>query len=172
MPSHPVRLDTVVDEVLEVMAPLAARRDQTLQVDVPPLEVLAKGELLHIALGNLADNAIRYSPKSSLIVIAAIADDKPLRLSVRDHGPGMSESDCALALQPFVRLHEGPEIGSGLGLTIVSRVARALGGELSLQAPREGTGLEATLLLPLRAGAAQGLAAERRSYAAAKRSRH
>jgi len=69
-----------------------------------------------------------------------------LQIQVRDHGPGLSAEECAQALQRFWRKTSATQ-GSGLGLTIVQRIAESAGGQLHL-APG-APGLVATLSLPL-----------------------
>ncbi|MDH1701536.1 ATP-binding protein [Comamonas terrigena] len=69
-----------------------------------------------------------------------------LQIQVRDHGPGLSAEECAQALQRFWRKTSATQ-GSGLGLTIVQRIAESAGGQLHL-AP-SAPGLVATLSLPL-----------------------
>lgn len=69
-----------------------------------------------------------------------------LQIQVRDHGPGLSAEECAQALQRFWRKTSATQ-GSGLGLTIVQRIAESAGGQLHL-AP-DAPGLVATLSLPL-----------------------
>jgi signal transduction histidine kinase len=73
-----------------------------------------------------------------------------LQIQVRDHGPGLSAEECAQALQRFWRKTSATQ-GSGLGLTIVQRIAESAGGQLHLATGAPG--LVATLSLPLQRGA-------------------
>jgi len=80
-------------------------------------------------------------------------------LSVTDHGPGIPEGDRKHAVERFVRLDSSrSQPGSGLGLSLASAVATLHGGELRLGDAHPG--LVATLVIPARVGAADGLAAQ------------
>ncbi len=122
-------LNTTVDisrEVIEVAAVLqdmAQAKLQLLTVDAPqPVMIMADSELLQAMISNLVTNAIKYSPPDTHIAIKVSTES----IMVTDHGPGMAEEERARALQRFVRLHDGDQSGSGLGLSIVARVAHAL----------------------------------------------
>src|SRR5690606_34482454 len=104
--------------------------------------------LLLVALRNLIDNAMRYAPvESSILVRIECQNDGFACISVLDDGPGLSEEDRVQAVN---RLWRGDlrQPGYGLGLSIVSAIARRYGGELELLG-RDGRGLEARLSLPL-----------------------
>jgi signal transduction histidine kinase len=103
--------------------------------------------LLVSALRNLLDNALRYSPPQSTVRLSVVRhDDRSVRFRVIDDGPGLSQADCSQAVQRFWR--RGPSShGSGLGLSIVSEIARRHGGSLHLE-PGPASGLVANLLLP------------------------
>lgn len=92
---------------------------------------LPKIELDRI-LSNLIENAFSYG--DAPLEIRTEARNGRYRLSVRDHGPGMPTEDFDRALRPFVRLDaaRSGDAHCGLGLTIVRRLARRYGGELSL----------------------------------------
>ncbi len=98
-------------------------------------------------LTNLLDNAIKYGHCAEIDVA-----DRPdrLTLTIRDHGPGITESELRRVFKPFYRL-EGSRNrdtgGTGLGLSIARNVARAHGGDLTLRNHPAG-GLEAMLEIP------------------------
>lgn len=100
-------------------------------------------DLLEVALRNLIDNAIRYSPEGGEIGVS-LRSDGPLVLAVRDNGPGVPEDELPRLTERFFRGASVTAEGSGLGLTIVSRIAELHGATLEL-ANREGGGLEARL---------------------------
>lgn len=112
-----------VIEVASVLQDMAQAKLQTLMVDAPrPVMILADSELLRAMISNLVTNAIKYSSPGTHIAIKVLQDS----ITVIDHGPGLAEEERARALQRFVRLHDGDQSGSGLGLSIVARVAHAL----------------------------------------------
>lgn len=102
--------------------------------------------LLTCAVTNLLDNALRHHRGSTAITIALrLCEGASVDISVRDHGPGLTEQECTQALQRFWR-KGGSGPGSGLGLTIARRIAESAGGSLHL-APAQ-PGLLARLQLP------------------------
>ena len=81
------------------------------------------------------------------VVVEANGDADHVRLSVSDHGPGVPVGDRERVVQRFVRLEQSrSQPGSGLGLSLVSAVARLHGGELRLE--DNAPGLRAILVLP------------------------
>lgn len=108
--------------------------------------VAAPCGLVASALRNLLDNALRSAPAPVTLRVERRDQDR-LSFLVLDRGPGLSEAECAQAVQRFWRRSKaGP--GSGLGLSIVGSIASRCGGELSLR-PREGGGLSAELTMRL-----------------------
>ena len=97
---------------------------------------------------NLVDNAARYGGVS--IEVNTRHDDDSVTLSVLDRGPGIRSTDPNSLIKPFARenVARGPQLGAGLGLSIVDRIARAHGGSLALGNRSEG-GLAATVTLPV-----------------------
>lgn len=89
-----------------------------------------QGDALQLreAMANLLDNALRYTPRGSAVTLKVEADGERTRLQVEDNGPGLSEADMAHVFQRFWRASELPG-GCGLGLAIVSEIARRHGGE-------------------------------------------
>jgi two-component system sensor histidine kinase QseC len=104
--------------------------------------------LAAIALGNLLDNAIRYSPPDTDIVVIVSREAGHARAMVRDQGPGIPAGRRAEAMRRFARLGSGDAEGSGLGLSIVARVAELHAATFILGEGPHGRGLEATLRFP------------------------
>ncbi|MBS0466740.1 MAG: sensor histidine kinase N-terminal domain-containing protein [Proteobacteria bacterium] len=103
--------------------------------------------LLTSALSNLLDNALRHQQGSAPIEARlALQADGRLSIAIRDHGPGLTPEECQIATQRFWRKNASGN-GSGLGLTLVQRIAESAGGQLTL-APA-APGLRATLEFPL-----------------------
>ena len=104
-------------------------------------------DLLEVALRNLIDNAIRYSPEKSEVTVFLQADAGGMALGVRDNGPGVAPDELPRLMERFYRGASVTAEGSGLGLTIVSRIAELHGATLEL-ANREGGGFEVRLRWP------------------------
>ena len=95
---------------------------------------------------NLVGNATRYSPEGSTVRIELSGEDGRARVRVHDQGPGVDEKDRERVFEKFERLGRSGDGGSGLGLYISRRLARAMGGELSVTSkPDEGASFELEL---------------------------
>lgn len=101
------------------------------------------------AVGNLLDNAVRYTPCEGEISLALRAADGHLSIAVEDSGSGFSAEALSKGEQPFFTSEASrPQNGHlGLGLYFVARVVRSHGGELRLS--NTGHGGRAEVLLPL-----------------------
>ena len=99
---------------------------------------------------NLLENSAKYADRRQPIEIAITADHaaEHLQIQVADRGASLSSQDCRAMLKPFTRLaNAGSHPGSGLGLTVVRRLAVGNGGTISAT-PRPGGGLVVSLYLP------------------------
>jgi len=102
------------------------------------------------AVDNLVDNALRFAPARSSIVLAARAAGPDLIIEVRDHGPGFPAEFLPHAFERFRRPDTGrarSDGGAGLGLAIVSAIAQAHGGRATALNPPEG-GAKVVIELP------------------------
>ena len=126
-------------------------RERGIVIDAPkPGESApAIGEFRRVLqiLLNLLGNAIRYSPAESQVWIRVESDDGRARMTVADQGEGLSEEQQARLFDKFERLGRTGDGGSGLGLYISHRLARAMDGELTVESAR-GQGARFTLELP------------------------
>jgi signal transduction histidine kinase len=150
----------VARDVGELYEPLAEDKGLTLEVEAK-LQAAVKGnrELVSQALANLVDNAIKYAAPSppessgaingqhSAILVKADTEQDRIVLTVSDHGPGIPQDDRSRVVGRFVRLERSRSLpGCGLGLSLVSAVARLHGGELKLE--DNAPGLRARISLP------------------------
>ena len=85
--------------------------------------IAGQGDLLRILLRNLVDNAIRYTPKGGRVEVSLQTEVGDTVLRVCDSGPGIAPEERSRVLQRFYRVLGSGEEGSGLGLSIVSRIA-------------------------------------------------
>jgi two-component system, OmpR family, sensor histidine kinase MprB len=136
-----VRLDLLVEEVVQKTH---ARVSATLQMELEPAIVAGVPARLERAVGNLIDNAVKYSPPETAVEIRLHGKD----LTVRDHGPGIAPEDLPHIYDRFYRGADARRLpGSGLGLAIVRQVAAQLGGAISAE-PAPGGGTLMRLRLP------------------------
>ena len=118
-------------------------QERGITIDAPKLgehlPAIAEFRRVLQVLLNLVGNAIRYSPDNSQIWIRLEDAGARARVVVADQGPGLSAEQQAKLFEKFERLGRSDETGSGLGLYISRRLARAMGGELSVEsAPGQG----------------------------------
>jgi two-component system OmpR family sensor kinase len=107
---------------------------------------------LRILLGNLLDNALRYTPPGGRIDVAAGRDGEAALLQVADSGPGIPAHERERVFDRFYRGEGSDGWGSGLGLSIVSSIAAAHGAEVQLGERAQGSGLVASVRFAARAG--------------------
>jgi signal transduction histidine kinase len=147
----PVDLEQLLKETLIGQQALAEHRRIDLGlVRSEPISVEADGESLRIALDNLIDNALRYTPADGIVDAALYREGEHAVVEIADTGPGIPEAERSLALRRFYRGETAGSAGSGLGLAIVAEVVKQHGGRVDLAAGHDGRGLKVTLRLPLR----------------------
>jgi len=111
---------------------------------------MASPNLLGQMLDNLVGNAFKYSPPGTPITVTAAQQGDQVCLSVQDRGAGISVDDQKTIFEPFFRTAEARKSGqpgTGLGLTIVARLAKALGGRIECSS-QPGTGTQFRIFLP------------------------
>ncbi len=144
-----VPLDKIAGEVADLYGPLAEDKAIALQTELEAgLTVKGDPFLLAQAMGNLVDNALKYSPANGHVSLTiARGDDGGVSIRVADNGPGISTAELPKVLERFYRgsAGQGTE-GLGLGLSVVAAVARLHGGTIHLADAQPG--LIATLHLP------------------------
>jgi two-component system sensor histidine kinase QseC len=145
---EPVPLAPLLERVRATHAQEAARRGIALTVRCELEAVEANPHMLDIALRNLVDNALRYCPDGSRIEVEASRHGGHARIAVRDDGPGVDQASIARLSERFFRVLGQGQGGSGLGLSIVRRIAELHGGTLAFGTGLDGRGLGATLELP------------------------
>ena len=126
-----VDLGAVAKQVVADIAPQSIGRLQRLELDAPEHCVVAGNEVLLAALiRNLVDNAVRYSPPRARISVSVRRRDGHVMLAVEDGGPGLPEDDLQRLGDRFFRARGSGQSGSGLGWSIVRRIASAHGAAI------------------------------------------
>jgi two-component system sensor histidine kinase QseC len=145
---EPVALAPLVERLLADHAAEAARRGITLSARCDLDRVDANPQMLEIMLRNLVDNALRYCPAGCRVEIEANRLAGRGRIAVRDDGPGVDDASRRRLTERFFRVLGQGQGGSGLGLSIVKRIADLHGIEIAFGAGLDGRGLGVTLTLP------------------------
>lgn len=125
-------------------------QEKGIRIDAPEhderLPAIAEFRRVLQILLNLVGNAIRYSPEGSAIWLRLEGDGRTARLTVADQGPGLDEEQQSRVFEKFERLGRSGDGGSGLGLYISRRLARAMDGDLMVEsAPGQGARFILTL---------------------------
>lgn len=94
--------------------------------------IVGDASLLEIALRNLLDNAIRYTPPDTTVWISVQDEARSYTLTIRDNGPGVPAIELSRLSERFYRGRESDAEGSGLGMAIVSRIADLHGARLAI----------------------------------------
>ena len=114
--------------------------------------VRGNNEDLHTAVDNILDNGVKYSNgRVDIVVRLSLSNEKRVALSVKDCGVGIPRDDLKRIFRRFYRVASqslSPVKGTGLGLFIVSAIARKHGGRVFAQSEGEGRGATITLELP------------------------
>ena len=136
----------VVDEFQA--SPAAAGRQIVVEIapDLPP--VRADAQAMTTVLGNLLDNAVKYSRDSTRVWVQASVAERAVEIRIRDEGVGIAEQDQAHIFERFYRAREaGAVAGTGLGLALVQRIVAAHRGTVGVQS-RAGEGSTFRVRLP------------------------
>lgn len=164
LPAEELDLNGLAQAVAGLHRESAEERGIRLRLDgATPGPVAVGNELaVRVCLSNLVENAVRYSPRDTTVVIRTDGNQERVLLDVDDEGPGIPGSERELLFERFYRGRPAQEVaGTGLGLYIVRTLARAMGGEAILMAVPEGAGTRARISLAHASSPADGLAAGR-----------
>ncbi len=143
----------VIAASLDLIAPLAERRNVTVESSGPPIALNVDRRRLQQVILNVMSNAVRFSPANSTICITTEAGDaageEQGSIHVIDQGPGIPSELLARLFVPFDRLgaDAGREGGAGLGLVLARRLTEAMNGTFKLTSV-VGVGTHITVTFP------------------------
>ncbi len=150
-PMELVKIDEVISVAVDRVRALAAQMDVTLvESEEAGLEVEGDSAQLASAVGNLLENAVKYSERGCVVEVEGYRDDHWVSIEVRDSGIGIPQRDLERIFERFYRVDRARSRetgGTGLGLAIVRHVATNHGGTVAVDS-REGEGSVFTLMLP------------------------
>ena len=153
MTLHRARTDVraLLAQVLDVYSLVAEERRITVATLWPagePCEASVDPARVRQALGNLIDNALKYTPEGGRVEVACAAEGGAVRVTVRDNGMGIPAAEQG---RIWERLYRGDKSrgqrGLGLGLSLVKAIVEAHGGRVEVQS-HEGAGSAFTVTLP------------------------
>jgi hypothetical protein len=131
----PVDLEALANDVAELYEAVVEERGLVFEKSIKgPAVVPGNRQLLFQAIANLIDNAAKYGASGGKVRLALDSDNGAPQIVVADHGPGIPEADRERVLERFVRLDASRTTpGNGLGLSLVSAIARLHSGLLVLE---------------------------------------
>ncbi|MFS2178203.1 ATP-binding protein [Rhizobium pisi] len=145
--SQPIDLVQLALDVVARVNPLAESRRIDLGITRQD-KAIAIGSLddFEIILGNLIDNAVRYTPPCGTVDVAVVITGQEARIEIRDTGPGIAEDEMPRVFERFFRARPQDSEGSGLGLAIAKAAAERQGVRLTLATREDERGLVACLI--------------------------
>lgn len=147
---RPTEVHALLDRVLEYFGQRLEGRSLNLRLSYQLPWIVVDGDLIALALRQLIDNGLKYSAPGTALDVAAEAGAQQVAIVFRDRGPGIPKQEIERVFEKFYR-REGVRQrvpGSGLGLYIAREIARAHGGDLTVQST-PGEGAEFRLTIPV-----------------------
>lgn len=133
-PTGVVDVSAVAQRVAADLALAALGRYQELELEAPAAGYIIADEILtSVLVRNLLDNAMRYSPDAAKVHVSVRKDNNYVTLQVEDSGPGLSDTDMARLGERFYRVLGTEQNGSGLGWSIVRRIAKVYAAQVDVQ---------------------------------------
>ncbi len=144
--AEPCQLRDIAAEAIAALAPAALEKNVQLEL-LAGEEAVVRGNpgLLRVLLRNLLDNSMRHTPPGTSVQVSIAHESGIICLAVSDNGPGIPEQERDKVLERFYRPLGTQASGSGLGLSIVQRIAEVHGATLQMQPANEGRGLRVTV---------------------------
>ena len=139
----------VARRVVADLAPVALGRKQLLELDISDACPVAVPEiLLAVMVRNLVDNALRYSPEGARVLVCARHESNAVVFQVQDSGPGMTGEQIQRLGERFYRVLGNEQPGSGLGWSIVRRLADVFAARIEVMRSASLGGLSVTVCWP------------------------
>jgi two-component system phosphate regulon sensor histidine kinase PhoR len=147
----PCSIQDILEEAVTLCQNQAFEKNIQLKLEaIPDLQAHINAPLLVQAVVNLIDNAVKYSPTESVIVVQSLKQGKEILIKIKDNGPGIPEKDLPRIFERFYRVEKARNRqfgGTGLGLSIVKHILQAHGGTVKAES-KPGEGCLFTLFLP------------------------
>lgn len=146
-PEQRVDLKELCEAILETHLDAATAKRIDLGLDARPAQAMGHEWLLRELLGNLVDNAVKYTPDGGTVTIRCGVREGNAFLEVEDDGPGVAPGERLRVLERFYRVRGTQGEGNGLGLAIADEIARVHHSQLELQQGADGRGLRVSLVI-------------------------
>ena len=143
---------TLIELCVSEHAEQAAQKHTQIKLDInDDVMILAHPVLAQQAIGNLLENAVKYSPENATVIIHSRKNGEYTEISVQDNGPGIEDKNLSHIFEKFYRVNKEVSRslgGTGLGLSIVKQVAITHGGKVSVEST-VGKGTTFTIYFPV-----------------------
>ncbi len=148
----PAGVRTLIGDAIALLGQVNRPTQVTIRADLDrlPAEVAIPESVLRQSVYNLVQNAVEASPPGGVVTVRAHTTNGSFELRVRDQGPGIPAAIRPLLFQPFVST-KGRDLatgGMGIGLSLVHRSVKAVGGSIEILDPPEG-GTEFVVRMPI-----------------------
>ena len=151
---QPVEVNSILWRAVEIAQPLVEERGHELRVVPVPHSVSVEGDAERLAqvVGNLLDNAARYTESGGLIVLTAVREKNFVTISVKDNGMGIEAESLSSIFELFTQPHrtdDHPQGGLGIGLSLVRKLVDMHGGSVEANSDGPKQGSQFIVRLPL-----------------------
>jgi signal transduction histidine kinase len=151
---EPVRTDTIIARAVEALQPMIAEHRHELSIDCPDGSLLVRGDLTRLVqiLGNLLNNAAKYTNDGGRINLSVRRDADFVEFRVKDNGIGIAPDSQAKLFNLFSRLETTDDRtpgGLGIGLALVRKLVEMHSGEVAVRSAGVGHGSEFVVRIPL-----------------------
>ena len=152
--TEPVDLRAAAEQALDNVHPLMEQRQHRIVLSLPPSPLMVSGDPVRLqqVIGNLLDNAAKYTPRGGQVELRLDTDDGGAVLSVKDNGAGMDPAQVERSFELFAQLHKATEHdqgGLGIGLAVVRQIVEMHGGRITATSDGLGRGSTFSVSLPL-----------------------
>ena len=129
-----IDLAALIDDASDLYQPLAGEKSITLKCQIDaPIFINGNRQFLQRMIGNLLDNAVKYTPENGAVTISSEIVDDNVLVKVMDTGVGIQQQDLDHIFQRFYRADQSrSKPGTGLGLALVQAIAKAHRGTISV----------------------------------------
>lgn len=151
---EPVRSETIIARAVEALQPMIAEHRHELSIDCPDGSLAVRGDLTRLVqiLGNLLNNAVKYTNDGGRIHLSVRRDARIVEFRVKDNGIGIAPGSQAKLFNLFSRLETTDDRtpgGLGIGLALVRKLVEMHSGEVAVRSAGVGLGSEFVVRIPL-----------------------
>jgi PAS domain S-box-containing protein len=163
----PVDLSSVVHYAIEISEPMLESAGLQFTYTLPPSPIYADADAARLAqaIGNILNNAAKFTPRGGSVTLALERDRANALIRIRDNGIGIEDSQLSRVFDMFMqaRTSVGRRDGLGIGLTLAKSLIERHGGRITVHSEGVGRGTEFVIQLPTRAEALESIARVRQS---------